>query len=464
MARRTSHLTRVLEPLLPRRERALIPAGMVTILPRTARRVRGMEQTLMDTLGRWGYEEIIPPTFEYLDVLSAGLEPDVIEKCYTMSDRATGRVLLLRPDVTAQIARIVGMGMLGPQLPLRLSYRTTVFRYEPDHAGREREIFQVGAELIGVDDVAMDSEIIALMVDCLRDLGLTEFKISLGHVGFFRALLAQSGLSPEGQKRAEHAAARKDLPRLEEILTAENVQKSKIRVIMEAPQLYGQDEVLKRGRALAGRDRVLRGAVDRLAQIYALLEASGLKSNLLLDLGEFRGFEYYDGVVFEVFASGWGYELGGGGRYNHLIGRFGRDLPSTGFAFDVDRLFRALEGRTEKSIGAQVDVLVCATAARSAQAFHVARTLRQHGLRVMQRIAPDGDEASAKHMGAAGRLIGAPAIVSLNGRGKGFNDALVTFVADGAPTRTIPKSGARKRITRRVSLDDLPGLLKPSCG
>jgi ATP phosphoribosyltransferase regulatory subunit len=456
------HSARVLEPSFPRRERALIPAGMVTILPRTARRVRSMEQTLMDTLGRWGYEEIIPPTFEYLDVLSAGLEPDVIEKCYTMSDRATGRVLLLRPDVTAQIARIVGMGMLGPQLPLRLSYRTTVFRYEPDHAGREREIFQVGAELIGVDDVATDGEIIGLMVDCLRDLGLTEFKISLGHVGFFRALLAQSGLSPDGQKRAEHAAARKDLPRLEEILAAERVEKSRIRIIMEAPQLYGQEEVLKRGRVLAGRDRVLRGAVDRLARIYALLEASGLKSNLLLDLGEFRGFEYYDGVVFEVFASGWGYELGGGGRYNHLIGRFGRDLPSTGFAFDVDRLFRALEGRTEKTVGVQVDVLVCATASRSAQAFHVARTLRQHGLRVVQRIAQDGDDTSTKHLDAAGRLIGAPAIVSLNGRGKSFTDAVVTFSADGVPARTIPKSATRKRVTRRVTLDELPQILKPS--
>lgn len=464
MARRISHLPRVLESALPRRERALIPAGMVTILPRTARRVRGMQQTLMDTLGRWGYEEIIPPTFEYLDVLSAGLEPDVIEKCYTMSDRATGRVLLLRPDVTAQIARIVGMGMLGPQLPLRLSYRTTVFRYEPDHAGREREIFQVGAELIGIDDVSMDSEIIALMVDCLRDLGLTEFKISLGHVGFFRALLAQSGLSPDGQKRAEHAAARKDLPRLEEILTAERVLKSRIRDIMEAPQLYGQEEVLKRGRALAGRDRVLRAAVDRLTQIYALLEACGLKSNLLLDLGEFRGFEYYDGVVFEVFASGWGYELGGGGRYNHLIGRFGRDLPSTGFAFDVDRLFRALEGRTEKGVGAQVDVLVCATAARSAQAFQVARTLRQQGLRVVQRIAQDGDAASSKCVEATARFLDAPAIVSLNGRGRSATDALVTITSDGVPIRTIPKTGNRKRMTRRVSLDDLPVLLKPSRG
>ncbi len=96
-----------------RRERSLVPVGMATILPHTAQRVRHLEETLMTSLGRWGYREIIPPTFEYLDVLSAGLEPDVIEKCYQFADRTTGRILLLRPDVTAQIARIVAMGMVG---------------------------------------------------------------------------------------------------------------------------------------------------------------------------------------------------------------------------------------------------------------------------------------------------------------------------------------------------------------
>src|SRR5918996_397271 len=205
-------------PSILKLERSLIPVGMATILPQTAQRVRRLEDVLLRTLGHWGYQEIIPPTFEYLDVLSAGLEPDLIEKCYKFSDRTTGRILLLRPDVTAQIARIVAMGMVGTRLPLRLCYRTTVFRYEPEHAGREQEIFQVGAELIGADDVATDAEIIGLMVDCLRQLGLPSFRISLGHVGFFKGLLARSGLSAEGQKRAEQAAARKDIPRLEEIL------------------------------------------------------------------------------------------------------------------------------------------------------------------------------------------------------------------------------------------------------
>ena len=317
---------------------------MATILPKAARHVRRLESQLLGRLARAGYDEIILPTFEYLDVLAPGLEPELVEKCYQFADRTTGRILLLRPDATAQIARTVAMGMMGSRLPLRLAYRTTVFRYEPEHAGRDREIFQVGAELVGADDAAADSEIITHLIECLRLAGVKSFKVSLGHVGFFKGLLVQAGLSPDGQKRAEQAAARKDLPRLGEVLTAERVRKPSARVILEAPELCGGSDALIRARELAGEEKALIQSLDRLTKVYQLLCSSGYQDSLFVDLGEFRGFEYYDGVVFDVFAEGVGVELGGGGRYDHLIGRFGRNIPSTGFALNVDRLFQGING------------------------------------------------------------------------------------------------------------------------
>lgn len=331
------------------RERSLVPVGMATILPEAARHVRRLESRLLAHVNHRGYEEIILPTFEYLDVLAPGLESELIEKCYKFADRTTGRILLLRPDATAQIARTVAMGMMGSRLPLRLAYRATVFRYEPEHAGRDRELFQVGAELIGADDATADSEIITLLIECLRQVGLRSFKISLGHVGFFKGLLVRAGLSPEGQKRAEQAAARKDLPRLEEILAQEQVTKAFARTILEAPELCGQAEVLARGRQLAGKEKPLRQALDRLTKVYQRLCSAGHQEALFLDLGEFRGFDYYDGVVFDVFTDGVGVELGGGGRYDHLIGRFGRNIPSTGFALNVDRLFQGLNLSGQRS-------------------------------------------------------------------------------------------------------------------
>ena len=329
-------------PLVAGRERSLIPVGMSTILPDAARRIRRLEETLLAVLAGGGYDEIILPMFEYLDVLAPGLEPELIEKCYQLVDRTTGRLMLLRPDATAQIARTVAMGMMGPRLPLRLCYRTSVFRYEREHVGRDREIFQVGAELIGVDGVAGDVEVLRLLLECLTQVGLTSFKVAVGHVGFFTALLTRSGLSPEGQKRVELAAARKDMPLLQELLVRDGVAKSAAQVILEVLELCGGPEVLTRGRKLVGRDRALLTPLDRLARVYEQIDPSR-QSSVLIDLGEFRGFEYYDGIVFDVFAPGIGAELGGGGRYDHLMGRFGRTAASTGFALDVDRVFRAID-------------------------------------------------------------------------------------------------------------------------
>ncbi|MCP9453192.1 MAG: ATP phosphoribosyltransferase regulatory subunit [Nitrospira sp.] len=326
-------------PLL--REHSLVPPGMATILPEAAGRFRKIETQLIETLAGRGFQEIILPTFEYLDVLAPGLESELIEKCYKIPDRTTGRILLLRPDATAQIARTVAMGMMGERIPMKLSYRTTVFRYEPEHAGRDREIFQVGAELIGVDDAAADQEIVSCLIACLRRIGVRSFKVSIGHVGFFKRLLVQAGLSEGGRKQAEQAAARKDIPRLEEILRSERIAPRAVRRILGALELAGTAEVIAQGRELAGRDRSLHRTLDRLSQVYHALCRDGYRAMLFLDLGEFRGFDYYDGLVFDVFAEGIGGELGGGGRYNHLIGRFGRNLPSTGFALIVDRLFQA---------------------------------------------------------------------------------------------------------------------------
>jgi ATP phosphoribosyltransferase regulatory subunit len=410
---------------LSSRERSLIPVGVATILPHAARQVRHLENKLLGTIGRWGYNEIILPTFEYLDVLAPGLEAELLETCYQFVDRTTGRTLLLRPDATAQVARTIAMGLTGDGLPQRLCYRTSVFRYEPEHAGRGREIFQVGAELVGVDDVVGDLEIVSALVECLRATGLESFTIALGHVGFVKGLLMRSGLSPQGQKRAEQAAARKDLPRLEEILAGEGIAKSVARAIREAPELAGREEVLERGRALAAGDPVLLAPLDRLAQLYQMLCAGGCSDSILLDLGEFRGFDYYDGVVFDVFAEGVGAELGGGGRYDHLIGRFGRQLPSTGFAIDVDRLFRAVRFPEESNDLTAIDYLVVGPRRAASRIGRVAAALRKGNLRVAQQTVRGGDDVLLEQAISAGQTQRTKMIVVVGAPGLSADDIMI---------------------------------------
>lgn len=439
--------------VLSSRERSLVPVGMATILPHAATQVRRMEARLLEQLSNWGYDEIILPTFEYLDVLAPGLEAELLETCYQFIDRTTGRTLLLRPDATAQVARTIGMGLTGDAVPQRLSYRTSVFRYEPEHAGRGREIFQVGAELVGIDDVTGDYEIISLLIECLQAIGLRSFTIALGHVGFIKGLLLRSGLSPQGQKRAEQAAARKDLPRLEELLTSERIPKSAAKAVREAPELTGQAEVLDRGRTLAGGNQALLAPLDRLAQLYHLLCAAGHRAHLLLDLGEFRGFDYYDGVVFDVFAAGVGAELGGGGRYDHLIGRFGRDLPSTGFALDVDHLFKAVELPQADLRGPRLDYVVAGPRRSSRAVIEVAKALRHGRRRVAQVLVKGSNQALVSNALAAAEAQAAQALVIVGAPGVDADHvALFERLDQDARRNGRPHRPVMKKISRAALL------------
>jgi ATP phosphoribosyltransferase regulatory subunit len=374
--------------------RSLIPIGTATLLPHTAQSVRWLEEQLLAHCSTWGYQEIILPTFEYLDVLAVGLAPEILEKCYKFSDWGSGRTLVLRPDATAQIARMVAMGLGGDILPLRFSYRTTVFRYEPEHRGRDREVFQVGFELLGIDSSQSDAEVVTLLAGLLERIGLPEWKISLGHVGFFKALLAQSGLSLGGRKQAEIAAAHKDLPQLEKILETERLPRSKVRDILQVPERYGRDEVLEWGMRIAGKDPQLLKPLQRLTQVYRQLIRNGVQEHILLDLGEFRGFDYYDGVVFDVFTSTFGREIGGGGRFNNLVGRFGRDLPAIGLGLDLDRVFSALEQGGQVGCNGLRSVRIFAFLHQAEASFALAKRLRLAGICVIEEII-DGSPKSA---------------------------------------------------------------------
>ncbi len=391
--------------------RSLIPIGTATLLPHTAQSVRRLEDQLLAHCSTWGYQEIILPSFEYLDVLAVGLAPEILEKCYKFADSASGRILVLRPDATAQIARMVAMGLGGEILPLRFSYRTTVFRYEPEHRGRDREVFQVGLELLGIDTSQSDAEVVTLLAALLERIGLPEWKISLGHVGFFKALLAQSGLSLTGRKQAEVAAAHKDLPQLEQILETERLSRSKVRDILQVPERYGRDEVLEWGMRIAGKNSQLLKPLQRLTQVYRQLIANGVQEHILLDLGEFRGFDYYDGVVFDVFTSTFGREIGGGGRFNNLVGRFGRDLPAIGLGLDLDRVFSALERGGQVGGNGLRPVRIFAFPHEAETSFALAQRLRLAGICVIEEMIEGSPKSALSWVFTAARRRGAPCAI-----------------------------------------------------
>src|SRR3989304_1877540 len=163
-----------------------LPTGVKIYLPDEAARLRGLQERLMGGFRLWGFREVMTPTYEFLDVLAGGPDPALQERMFKFVDRETGRMLALRADVTPQIARIAATRLRDHPKPYRLAYRPTVFRYDEPRVGRQREFYQAGVELIGLDKPEADAEMIAMAIESFRAAGLGRFQIEVGQVGFVR--------------------------------------------------------------------------------------------------------------------------------------------------------------------------------------------------------------------------------------------------------------------------------------
>ncbi len=319
-----------------------LPKGAKIYLPDEAARKRHVEERLFRVFTAWGYREIVPPSFEYFDVLSLGTDVELQEKMFKLVDRETGRLLALRADITPQIARIVATRLRDEPRPIRLAYLTNVFRYEDPQVGRYREFYQAGVELVGLEKPEADAEMIAMTVEGLRALGLERFQIDVGQGEFLRGLLEEIKTDRARARELQAALSRKDASALArlvgEIAPAPHVGDA----LLALPTLVGRDDALARAGRLVRNARSER-ALENLSEVYRLVRIYGLADAVLLDLGEVRGFDYYSGVHFEAYVAGLGASIAGGGRYDQMLGRFGYECPATGFAFDIGRMLLAME-------------------------------------------------------------------------------------------------------------------------
>lgn len=372
----------------------MLPKGMATFLPEATAVRRRLERAAFEVFRRWGYEEVITPLFEYLDVITPGLGPGLLEKAYTVADRGTGRLMVLRPDVTPQVARMAATMLQGAPRPMRLCYGANVFRYEDEHAGHEREIFQIGAELIGAPDASADAEMLALALDVLTAFGLTHATAVLSHVDFFRGWLAETGATPDQAALIEEAVMKKDRTRVRDLLSDIGRSKADAARLTGLLDLIGDERVLARAGDVVDSPTT-RHALTTLHEVLRQARHYGLSKSLVVDLAEIRGREYYSGLIVELFADGVGYDVGRGGRYDDLIGRFGTPSPSTGFAIHLERLQQALvQGARESRYGA-IDVFVAAPMADRAS-ISLVTLLRSRGVRAALWINGAAAEAVAE--------------------------------------------------------------------
>ncbi|HEV8673200.1 MAG TPA: ATP phosphoribosyltransferase regulatory subunit [Methylomirabilota bacterium] len=363
-----------------------LPTGVKIYLPDEAARLRGLQERLMAVFRLWGFREVMTPTYEFFDVLAVGTDPALQERMFRFVDRETGRMLALRADVTPQIARIAATRLRDRPKPYRLAYRTNIFRYDEPRVGRQREFYQAGVELIGLDKPEADAEMIAMAIEGFRAAGLGRFQIDVGQVEFVRGVLDGLGVEREVVLGLRDALRRKDAPELQRQVSELQVSSATADLLLALPTLHGRGtEVLTRAAVLAQNPRSER-AVQSLSEVHRLLTAYGLAEAIMLDLGEVRGFDYYSGVNFEGYAEGYGAELCGGGRYDHMLARFGESCPATGFAFDVNRLILALEAQGFELPVRGPEVFIIDFTDDKTTALALSRRLRDRGLAVCRDI------------------------------------------------------------------------------
>lgn len=315
-----------------------IPPGVRDLLPHQARWKRQMEDRLAELFSRWGYEEVLTPTFEYYSSLTeqgSGLDEELL---YKFLDR-NGRIMALRPDMTTPIARMVSSRMRGEPLPLRLFYLANVFRYEKTHAGRQREFFQAGVELLGAKGPKADAEVLSLAVAALETAGLKDFRIGVGQVEATKALLGE--LDRESSTSFKEAIASKDFVQLEILLEKSRVSARERDILVEVAMSRGGVSDLEQLLDVV-ENRDAYNALSELVEIFKILQYQGLEEKVFFDLGILRDFDYYTGIVFEGYVPNLGFPVCGGGRYDNLLEKFGYPLAATGFAVGLERVMLAL--------------------------------------------------------------------------------------------------------------------------
>ena len=320
-----------------------LPSGMRDLLPPETIARRAIARAFLGRAELCGYEPVSLPAIEYAETIERGLGTLDPQEIVRFVEPETGEVVALRPDVTPQIARLVATRLASRPGPYRLAYDASVLRRRAGSRARtHRQIPQIGVELIGVPGPDGDLELWVLAAEALAAMGLRAFTLDVGHAEVARALLAR--LPPAHAGELAEALAAKDVAAVARLAAA--VEPAVRDALIALPTLHGPPALLDAlppcltdGPA-APAIAALRALVTALT---ASLRARSIDSvTVAVDLGEVRGHAYYTGPFFQLFAEGPGTPIGGGGRYDGLLGRFGRALPATGLALDVDALTWAL--------------------------------------------------------------------------------------------------------------------------
>ena len=347
---------------------------------------RNIENTLLDLFKKRGYSEMITPGVEFFDVFNQKTRYFSQEALYKLTD-GKGRLLVMRPDSTMPIARVVATRLRDAVLPLKLCYNQTVYRNESALKGRSDELVQAGIELIGSQTKMADLEVISTAMDSLSAFGM-EFSLELGHIGVFRALVDKLEADDKEKDHIRKLIQSKNFPALNDFLDAFG-NNPVTAALKKLPALFGGEEVFDKAEELIPDENV-KYILDELRDIYRnAAELCNGEGNITVDLGLVNKTDYYTGLIIKGYLKGHGDEVISGGRYDKLIAEFGYDIPAVGFAVNINAISKVIERNGILPAVQGADVIVYAEEGCEVEALKKAKELREEGMIVENALFGD---------------------------------------------------------------------------
>ncbi len=347
---------------------------------------RNIENTLLDLFKKRGYSEMITPGVEFFDVFNQKTRYFSQETLYKLTD-GKGRLLVMRPDSTMPIARVVATRLRDAVLPLKLCYNQTVYRNESALKGRSDELVQAGIELIGSQMKMADLEVISTAVDSLSAFGM-EFSLEIGHIGVFRSLVDKLEADDKDKDHIRKLIQSKNFPALNDFLDAFG-NTPVTAALKKLPALFGGEEVFDKAEELIPDENV-KHILDELREIYRnAAELCNGEGNITVDLGLVNKTDYYTGLIIKGYLKGHGDEVISGGRYDKLIAEFGYDIPAVGFAVNINAISKVIERNGILPAVRGADVIVYAEEGCEVEALKKAKELREQGMIVENALFDD---------------------------------------------------------------------------
>ncbi|MCR4616066.1 MAG: ATP phosphoribosyltransferase regulatory subunit [Clostridiales bacterium] len=387
----------------------LTPEGTRDLLFEECEARRKVDGALSTLFKSRGFRKIITPTLEFFDVFnreSAGMPSETL---YSVTDFA-GRLLVLRPDSTLPIARVAATRLKDAQYPIRLYYNQSVFRRCPSFSGHNDESSQGGIELIGASGLRANLEVITTAIDALKVCGVENYRIELSHAGFFKSLIKELDADEDTCDEIRDHIEAKNFTALDEVLSKIGGGKI-VESIRTLPRLFGGVEVLDTAWNMCVSDEA-REAIQSLREICDSLYELGLHDKIGIDLGLVHRSNYYTGIVFRGYIEGSGEIVISGGRYDKLIGEFGKTLPANGFGVEISALAKTLLQKGLVAPIKPVDVLVFGKKGCEAKAIDQVRKLSENGT-LCEYCLEDSLEAAKEY--AVSKNIAVLSVVSQNG-------------------------------------------------